>query len=72
MIHAAGSARLHSRRSPIAILVLLNGPRASGKSTLAARYVHDHPLALNLDIDVIRGLLGRWIDHPPDTMTLWR
>jgi predicted kinase len=50
----------------VAILVLLNGPPASGKSTLAARLVDTRPLALNLDIDVIRGQLGAWLDLPMD------
>ncbi len=50
----------------MAALVLLNGPPASGKSTLAVRLVETRPLALNLDIDVIRGLLGAWIDLPVD------
>jgi predicted kinase len=50
----------------VATLVLINGPPAVGKSTLARRFVDDHPLALNLDIDVVRGLLGRWIEQPND------
>jgi hypothetical protein len=29
-------------------LILFNGPPAAGKSTLARRYVDEHPLALNL------------------------
>ena len=45
-------------------LILLNGPPGSGKSTLAALYADDHPLALNLDIDRIRGMLGCWRDTP--------
>ena len=45
-------------------LILLNGPPASGKSTLARRYGVDHPLALALDIDVVRSLLGGWLDDP--------
>ncbi|HTI25310.1 MAG TPA: AAA family ATPase [Kutzneria sp.] len=44
------------------MLLLLNGPPGVGKSTVAARYVDDHPLALNLDIDVLRAQLGRWQD----------
>jgi len=44
--------------------ILLNGPPASGKSTLAQRFVDAHPFALNLDIDVVRGLLGSWLDDP--------
>jgi predicted kinase len=45
-------------------LILLNGPPGCGKSTLARMYVIDHPLALNLDIDRIRSLIGRWQDDP--------
>jgi predicted kinase len=45
-------------------LVILNGPPAAGKSTLARLYVADHPLALNLDIDRIRDLLGGWQEAP--------
>jgi predicted kinase len=50
----------------VATLVLLNGAPASGKSTLATRLVETRPLALNLDIDVVRGLLGAWIERPGD------
>lgn len=41
-------------------LLLLNGPPGIGKSTVAARYVAEHPLALRLDADEIRRLLGQW------------
>lgn len=44
-------------------MILLNGPPVSGKSALAARFVESHPLALNLDIDVVRHLLGGWADQ---------
>ncbi len=49
-----------------AALVLLNGPPASGKSTLAGLLVSLRPLALNLDIDLIRGQLGGWLDQPTE------
>ncbi|HEV7206174.1 MAG TPA: AAA family ATPase [Jatrophihabitans sp.] len=45
-------------------LIVLNGAPGSGKSTLARRYVDDNPLALDLDIDVIRRLLGDWKSDP--------
>lgn len=45
----------------MAALILLNGPPASGKSTIAQCFVDDRPLALNLDIDVVRSLLGGWL-----------
>ena len=41
-------------------LVLLNGPPAIGKTTLAARLVADRPLALLLDIDGLRCSKGQW------------
>jgi predicted kinase len=41
-------------------LLLLNGAPGVGKSTLARRYVDDHPLALLLEVDGIRTALGRW------------
>ncbi|MGI8664683.1 MAG: AAA family ATPase [Jatrophihabitans sp.] len=48
-------------------LILLNGPPAAGKSTLARRWVDDHPLALNLDLDQLWLSLGRWRDDPHAT-----
>jgi len=41
-------------------LVHLNGPPGIGKSTIARRYVADHPLSFCLDIDGIRRLIGGW------------
>lgn len=41
-------------------LIILNGPPSIGKSTLAQRYVDEHPMALNLDIDRIWFMMGQW------------
>lgn len=53
-------------------LLLINGLPGSGKSTLARRYVAERPLALCLDVDVVRGLLGAWLDTPTDAGLLAR
>jgi predicted kinase len=45
-------------------LIVINGPLACGKSTLAARFVADHPLAASLDVDHIRAMIGRWQEEP--------
>jgi predicted kinase len=53
-------------------LIVLNGPPACGKSTLARRYAEEHPLALNLDIDRIRDLIGGWRTNLRDAGLLAR
>lgn len=45
-------------------LILLNGPPGGGKSTLARMYAQAHPLTLNLDIDLVRDMLGQWRSDP--------
>lgn len=50
----------------MADLILLNGPPASGKSTVATALVARRPLALNLDVDLVRGWLGQWRTTPAD------
>ena len=46
------------------VLVLLNGAPASGKSILARLWAEQRPLALALDIDVVRSMLSSWQDDP--------
>lgn len=46
----------------MATLIHLNGPPGIGKSTIARRYVDEHPGVLNCDIDVLRTLIGGWSD----------
>ncbi len=41
-------------------LIHLNGPPGIGKSTLARRFVEEHPGVLNCDVDVLRTLIGGW------------
>ena len=53
-------------------LIHLNGPPGIGKSTLARRYVADHPLAFCLDLDGFRRLIGRWDEHASESGRLAR
>jgi len=43
-------------------LVLVNGPPGVGKSTVARRYADAHPMTLALEIDVIRAMIGSWLE----------
>ena len=53
-------------------LILVNGPPGCGKSTIAARYVADHPLALALDVDDVRSRIGGWRERPEEAGLLAR
>jgi predicted kinase len=45
-------------------LIVLNGPPAVGKTTLARRYAAARAMTLVLDLDSVRRLLGGWRDDP--------
>jgi len=52
-------------------LVHLNGAPGIGKTSLAQRYLADHPLVLLVDIDGLRTQLGQW-DRWQESRTLAR
>lgn len=53
-------------------LIHLNGPPAVGKSTISAMYTDRHPGVLNLDVDVLRCLVGGWRERLTETGRLTR
>ena len=55
-----GSTRAVSKDAWIARLILVNGAPASGKSTLARRYVDDHDRAALVEVDTLRMTLPNW------------
>ena len=55
----------------MARLVLVNGLPGAGKSTVARRVVEELPLALLLDIDVLRTMVGQW-EHDPGSRLVAR
>jgi deoxyadenosine/deoxycytidine kinase len=51
-------------------LILLYGFAGIGKTTIAKRYVNQHPLAMNLDQDRIIEMLGLWPEHEAEARKL--
>lgn len=51
-------------------LILLNGPLGVGKSTLAKRYAQQHPLAVAIDIDEVRFLIGSFREFPEQSLQM--
>lgn len=51
-------------------LILINGNPGMGKTTLAQRYVDEHPMALNLDMDNIWIMMGQWQASRPESERL--
>lgn len=52
--------------------MLVNGGPASGKSTLARRYVEARPPGVVLEVDRLRSLVGGWARHPEQAGRLAR
>ncbi|HSX36695.1 MAG TPA: AAA family ATPase [Patescibacteria group bacterium] len=48
-------------------LLLINGNPGMGKSTLAQRYVDEHPMALNADVDLMWHMIGQWQSSRPES-----
>lgn len=44
-------------------LILLNGFAGSGKSTIAKRYIDEHPLSMSIEGDKLVVMLGQWTNN---------
>ncbi len=44
-------------------LILINGFNASGKTTIARKYIADHSLAMAVDTDGLVDGIGDWANH---------
>ena len=51
-------------------LIVINGNPGLGKTTLAQRYVDEHPMTLNLDIDNLWIMMGGWDTPDSDSVRL--
>ncbi|TQL49312.1 AAA family ATPase [Ornithinicoccus hortensis] len=51
----------------MSLLALVNGAPGSGKSTVVSKVVESRPLALALDVDLLKHSLGRWADYQPES-----
>ncbi len=44
-------------------LIIINGPAGIGKTTIAHRYIEDHPLSLLASTDEFISNMGQWLMH---------
>lgn len=51
-------------------LIVLNGFAAAGKTTIAKKYIAEHPLSLALEADAIVDNIGDWIHHEDEVRRL--
>jgi predicted kinase len=47
-------------------LILLNGFAGVGKTTLAKKYIAEHPLTMSIEADELIGMIGQWPAHEPE------
>lgn len=55
---------------PKAKLIVLNGFAASGKTTIAKKYIAEHSLAMALEADCLVDNIGDWINHRKEVRQL--
>ncbi|MGB4759618.1 MAG: AAA family ATPase [Candidatus Saccharimonadales bacterium] len=60
----------NKKEDTLSKLLILSGAPSAGKSTLAQRYAENNPLALRLDIDRVRELIGGWQTYQPESNIL--
>lgn len=51
-------------------LILLYGFASSGKTTLAKKYTHEHPLSIAIEGDQIISMMGHWRKHENEAREL--
>ncbi len=51
-------------------LIVLNGFAASGKTTIAKKYIAEHGMAMALEADAIVDNIGDWTNHQEEVRQL--
>ncbi len=49
-------------------LIMLNGFAGCGKTTIARKYINEHPLALNVECDEIISNIGQWQQYSEEAV----
>lgn len=51
-------------------LILINGFNASGKTTIAKRYIREHSMAMAIEVDELVDNIGDWASHRDEVQKL--